>query len=98
MSKSLAISLSEHVLECPLAQPLLTHCIFLLFLLRKAAAALAKHPTKIKSGDEAKALPGVGKKIGLKIDEFIATGKLEKLEKVLKLYLKYILVKFVRLL
>ena len=31
--------------------------------------------------------PGVGEKIGKKIDEFIATGKLEKLEKVIIVYL-----------
>ena len=51
--------------------------------IRKAAAALAKHPTRIKSGAEAKALPGVGKKIADKIDEFLDTGQLKKLEKVL---------------
>ncbi|XP_041363147.1 DNA polymerase beta-like [Gigantopelta aegis] len=49
---------------------------------RKAAGALAKHPTKIRSGDEAKKLDGVGAKIALKIDEFIKTGKLSKLEKI----------------
>lgn len=49
---------------------------------RKAASVLAKHPTKIKSGEEARKLPGIGDKIGRKIDEFIKTGKLEKLEKI----------------
>ena len=53
------------------------------FLIRKAAAALAKHPTRITSGAEAKELPGVGKKIAEKIDEFLSTGQLKKLEKVL---------------
>ncbi|CAH3155604.1 unnamed protein product [Porites lobata] len=49
---------------------------------RKAASVLAKHPTRIKSGEEARKLPGIGDKIGKKIDEFIKTGKLEKLEKI----------------
>ncbi|EDO36295.1 predicted protein [Nematostella vectensis] len=51
---------------------------------RKAAAVLAKHSTKIKDGAEARKLPGIGDKIGKKIDEFIKTGKLEKLEKIRK--------------
>lgn len=49
---------------------------------RKAAGVLAKHPNKITSGKEAKALEGIGEKIAKKIDEFIQTGKLEKLEKI----------------
>lgn len=49
---------------------------------RKAAGIIAKHPTRISSGDEAKKLDGVGEKIAKKIDEFIKTGKLEKLEKI----------------
>ncbi|KAL4241067.1 hypothetical protein ACF0H5_001845 [Mactra antiquata] len=49
---------------------------------RKAAGVLAKHPERIKSGREAKGLDGIGDKIGKKIDEFIHTGKLEKLEKI----------------
>ena len=49
---------------------------------RKAAGVIAKHPTRITSGAEAKKLEGVGEKIAKKIDEFIATGKLQKLEKV----------------
>ncbi|KAH3866823.1 DNA polymerase beta-like isoform X2 [Dreissena polymorpha] len=49
---------------------------------RKAAGVLAKHPTKITSGKEAKALPGIGDKIAKKIEEFIHTGKLQKLEKI----------------
>ena len=50
---------------------------------RKAASALAKHPTKIKNGEEARKLQGIGDKIAKKIDEFISTGQLAKLEKVL---------------
>lgn len=49
---------------------------------RKAASALAKLPQRIKSGDEAKKLDGIGKQIGIKIDEFIQTGKLKKIEKI----------------
>jgi len=48
---------------------------------RKAAQALAGLGFRIKTGDEAKKLPGVGAKIALKIDEIIETGKLEKLDK-----------------
>lgn len=50
---------------------------------RKAAAVLAEHPKKIESGDEAKKLKGVGEKIAKKIDEYVATGKLQKLENVI---------------
>ena len=49
---------------------------------RKAAGVLAKLPEKVKSGDEAKKLDGIGKQIALKIDEFLTTGKLKKLEKI----------------
>lgn len=43
---------------------------------------MAKHPTKITSGEEARKLPGIGAKIAKKIDEYLATGKLRKLEEV----------------
>lgn len=49
---------------------------------RKAAHTIAKCPTRITSGAEARKLEGVGDKIGKKIDEFMATGKLAKLEKI----------------
>jgi len=49
---------------------------------RKAASVLAAHPVRIKNGDEAKKLSGIGVQIGKKIDEFLATGKLQKLEKI----------------
>ncbi|XP_059168990.1 DNA polymerase beta-like [Physella acuta] len=49
---------------------------------RKAAGVLAKHPVRIQSGAEAKKLDGIGEKISKKIDEFINTGKLKKLEKI----------------
>ncbi|TTB27301.1 DNA polymerase beta [Bagarius yarrelli] len=47
---------------------------------RKAASVIAKYPQKIKSGTEAK--DGVGAKIAEKIDEYLTTGKLRKLEKI----------------
>uniref|UniRef100_A0A8C0J496 Crossover junction endonuclease MUS81-like HHH domain-containing protein n=1 Tax=Chelonoidis abingdonii TaxID=106734 RepID=A0A8C0J496_CHEAB len=49
---------------------------------RKAASVISKYPSKIKSGAEAKKLEGVGTKIAEKIDEFLSTGKLRKLEKI----------------
>lgn len=49
---------------------------------RKAASVLATHPKKIQSGDEAKKLDGIGDKISKKIDEFLQTGKLRKLENI----------------
>uniref|UniRef100_A0A8C4RDM0 Crossover junction endonuclease MUS81-like HHH domain-containing protein n=1 Tax=Erpetoichthys calabaricus TaxID=27687 RepID=A0A8C4RDM0_ERPCA len=51
---------------------------------RKAASVISKYPFKIKSGAEAKKLEGVGAKIAEKIDEFLATGKLRKLENIRK--------------
>ena len=48
----------------------------------QAAAALSKHPTAVSSGEEARKLPGVGDKIGKKIDELLQTGKLKKLENI----------------
>ena len=36
----------------------------------------------MNSGDEARKLDGVGKQIGLKIDEFIKTGKLSKIDRI----------------
>ena len=36
----------------------------------------------MKSGSDAKKIPGVGDKIGKKIDEIISTGKLAKLENI----------------
>jgi predicted flap endonuclease-1-like 5' DNA nuclease len=49
---------------------------------RKAASVLASHPTRITSGREAKKLSGIGEKISKKIDEFLETGKLQKLENI----------------
>uniref|UniRef100_A0A8V5GVB2 DNA polymerase n=1 Tax=Melopsittacus undulatus TaxID=13146 RepID=A0A8V5GVB2_MELUD len=49
---------------------------------RKAASVISRYPGKIQSGAEAKKLDGVGAKIAEKIDEFLSTGKLRKLEKV----------------
>ncbi|KAK5638695.1 hypothetical protein RI129_012990 [Pyrocoelia pectoralis] len=49
---------------------------------RKAASALSTHPIRITSGKEARTLHGVGDKIAKKIDEFLQTGKLQKLENI----------------
>lgn len=49
---------------------------------RKAAASLAAYDKRITSGKEAKKLEGIGNTISEKIDEFIQTGKLRKLENV----------------
>ncbi|XP_041089693.1 DNA polymerase beta-like [Polyodon spathula] len=49
---------------------------------RKAASVISKYPDKIKNGNEAKKLDGVGAKIAEKIDEFLSTGKLRKIEKI----------------
>lgn len=49
---------------------------------KKAAAVLAVHPKKINTGDEAKQLKGIGEKISKKLDEYIQTGKLRKLENI----------------
>ncbi|XKL59996.1 hypothetical protein PGB90_001012 [Kerria lacca] len=49
---------------------------------RKAASTLASHPVRIKSGQEAKKLNGIGDKIASKLDEFIETGQLEKVKKI----------------
>nr|XP_002128462.1 DNA polymerase beta-like [Ciona intestinalis] len=51
---------------------------------RKAASSISRFGKEIKSGDEARKLEGVGAKISDKINEFLKTGKLEKLEKVRK--------------
>lgn len=51
---------------------------------RKAAGTVANHPEPITSGSQAEKLSGVGKKIAVKIDEFLATGTLQKLEKIRK--------------
>jgi len=50
----------------------------------KGSATIAAHPDKILSGLEAKILPGIGKAIGDKIDEFLKTGTVSKLDKYLE--------------
>lgn len=49
---------------------------------RKAASVLATHNKRIQSGEEAKKLKGIGDKISKKINEFLQTGKLRKLENI----------------
>ena len=47
----------------------------------KAVNAIRDHNAPIASGKEAMRLPGVGKKIGAKFDEMLATGKLARIER-----------------
>lgn len=54
---------------------------------RKAAGTLSALPERVNSGKEAKKLPGIGDKIAKKIDEFLETGKLQKIENVLKSFI-----------
>ena len=49
---------------------------------RKAAGIISKLDAPLKSGAEARKMDGIGKQIEKKIDEFLATGKLAKLEKI----------------
>lgn len=49
---------------------------------RKAASSLAAHKVRITSGKDARKLEGVGEKVAEKIDEFLQTGHLRKLDKV----------------
>ncbi|XP_011163672.1 DNA polymerase beta [Solenopsis invicta] len=51
---------------------------------RKAAGTLGALTERVQSGKEAKKLPGIGEKIAKKIDEFLQTGKLQKLEDIKK--------------
>ncbi|XP_046962599.1 DNA polymerase beta-like [Vanessa cardui] len=51
---------------------------------KKAASVLASHSKRIQSGDEARKLNGIGEKISKKIDEFLNTGKLKKLDDIHK--------------
>ncbi|XP_018393618.1 PREDICTED: DNA polymerase beta-like isoform X2 [Cyphomyrmex costatus] len=51
---------------------------------RKAAGTLSALTERVKNGEEAKKLPGIGVKIAKKIDEFLQTGKLQKLEDIKK--------------
>lgn len=51
---------------------------------RKAAGTLSSLQERVKNGEEAKKLPGIGVKIAKKIDEFLQTGKLQKLEDIRK--------------
>uniref|UniRef100_A0A8D8Y5W8 DNA polymerase n=1 Tax=Cacopsylla melanoneura TaxID=428564 RepID=A0A8D8Y5W8_9HEMI len=49
---------------------------------KNAAAALAALPNRINSGTEALSIKGIGKSIAKKIDEFLSTGKLRKLDSI----------------
>ncbi|XP_046658857.1 DNA polymerase beta-like [Homalodisca vitripennis] len=49
---------------------------------RKAASSLAAHKTRVTSGKDARKLEGVGEKVAEKIDEYLKTGHLKKLDKI----------------
>ncbi|XP_076223789.1 DNA polymerase beta [Nomia melanderi] len=51
---------------------------------RKASSTLSALPQRVESGKAARKLPGIGEKIAKKIDEFLNTGKLRKLEDINK--------------
>eukprot|EP01113_Clastostelium_recurvatum_P048990 TRINITY_DN9008_c0_g1_i1.p1 TRINITY_DN9008_c0_g1~~TRINITY_DN9008_c0_g1_i1.p1 ORF type:complete len:458 (-),score=105.39 TRINITY_DN9008_c0_g1_i1:51-1424(-) len=48
---------------------------------RKAVQTLKGHPEPITSGTQAMELPGIGKKIGKKIQEILDTGQLQRVQK-----------------
>ncbi len=57
--------------------------IFKYYAYRRAAHSIMNYPEKITSGSEAmNSLPGVGKKMAMIIDEYLKSGKVEKLENV----------------
>lgn len=58
---------------------------------KKAAGSVANHPTKITTVQEAKKLGGVGKKIAEKIEQYLKSGMINKVDKVSNLLLKLIL-------
>lgn len=49
---------------------------------RKAASSVSSYATRLTNGEEARKLDGVGQKISEKIQEFLTTGKLQKLDKI----------------
>ncbi|KAK2586716.1 hypothetical protein KPH14_011751 [Odynerus spinipes] len=51
---------------------------------RKASGTLSTLTKRVKSGEEARKLPGIGPKIAQKVDEYLQTGKLRKLEEINK--------------
>lgn len=51
---------------------------------RRAAGILAKQPERIKSGNDAIELYGIGESIADTIDEYLDTGKVKKLERIRK--------------
>lgn len=54
---------------------------------RKAADALRAMRGRIKNGYEAMTLPGIGKKLAMKIEEFLETGTHKELEEVLESFM-----------
>src|SRR3990172_2175911 len=58
--------------------------------LQKGIEILSNHSVAIKSGHEAKALPGIGDGIAKRIDEILTTGKLAELETIQDDYVRLI--------
>lgn len=74
--------LCEFLMELSAYERNVTRNVFKSNAYRTAASSLAAHPTRVTGGKEASAIKGIGKKIAEKIDEFLATGKLKKLDKI----------------
>ncbi|XP_033338682.2 DNA polymerase beta [Megalopta genalis] len=76
--------LQEFLMELADYERNVTKNVFKYNAYRKAAATLAGLPERVASGEAAMKLPGIGKKIANKIEEFLNTGKLQKLEDIRK--------------
>ncbi|XP_066251744.1 DNA polymerase beta-like isoform X1 [Euwallacea similis] len=74
--------LCDFLLELADYEKNITRNIYKYNAYNKAAAILAAQSTRVTSGAEAKKLSGVGNKISEKIDEYLTTGKLQKLENI----------------
>jgi len=81
-SESVNKQIVDNLLELAEYEKNVTRQRFKYVAYRKAAGVISKHPTPIRSGEEAQKLNGVGKKIAQKIDEFLQSGKMQKLEKI----------------
>lgn len=83
-SDNLNQDLCEFLIELANYERNVTKNIYKSNAYRKAATTLGKLRERVKNGAEAKKLPGIGDKIAKKIDEFLETGKLQKLENIKK--------------
>ena len=73
--KSVNLRIADFLYELATYEATVSQAKFKANAYRKAAAAIAKHDEEIRSGDQAKKMEGVGKKIAEKIDEFLKTGE-----------------------